>query len=88
MIGNLGWPELLVIAFIVLLLFGARRVPEIAQSLGKGIREFKKSVTSPDEDETRDDESAYRRDREQPQIGSGESRPQQMETPSRQEETR
>lgn len=44
MIGNLGMWEVLIILFIVLLLFGARRLPEIGSSLGKGIREFKSSV--------------------------------------------
>ncbi len=41
---GLGWPELLLIFVAVLLLFGAKRLPEIASGLGKGIREFKKSV--------------------------------------------
>lgn len=49
-IGNIGWTEGLLIAFVILLLFGARRLPEIGQSLGKGIKEFKKSLTSSDED--------------------------------------
>ncbi|HXE59837.1 MAG TPA: twin-arginine translocase TatA/TatE family subunit [Gemmatimonadaceae bacterium] len=44
-IGNLGFGEILVILLIVLLLFGAKRIPEIAGSMGKGIREFKKSMT-------------------------------------------
>jgi sec-independent protein translocase protein TatA len=49
-IGNFGWSEGLLIAFLLLLLFGAKRLPEIGQSLGKGIREFKKSLTSSDEE--------------------------------------
>jgi sec-independent protein translocase protein TatA len=44
MFGNFGMWEMLVILFIVLLLFGARRLPEIGGSLGKGIREFKGSL--------------------------------------------
>jgi len=44
MFGNLGMWEVLIILFIVLLLFGARRLPELAGSLGKGIREFKSSL--------------------------------------------
>ncbi len=44
-IGNLGFVELLVILLVLLLVFGARRLPEIGASLGKGIREFKRSVT-------------------------------------------
>ena len=41
---GLGPWELLVIFLVILLLFGAKRLPEIAQGLGKGIREFKKSL--------------------------------------------
>lgn len=37
-------PELLIIVFIILLLFGAKRLPELAQGLGKGIREFKSAT--------------------------------------------
>jgi sec-independent protein translocase protein TatA len=44
MFGNIGLPELLLIFFVVLLLFGARRIPEVAQGLGRGIREFRKSM--------------------------------------------
>lgn len=42
---NLGMTELLVIMVVVLLVFGAKRLPEIGSSMGKGIREFKKSLT-------------------------------------------
>ena len=44
MIGGIGAQELLLILLVVLLLFGAKRIPEFAQGLGKGIREFKKAV--------------------------------------------
>jgi len=39
--GSIGMPELLIILLVVLLLFGAKRLPELAKGLGKGIREFK-----------------------------------------------
>lgn len=39
-----GGTELLLILLVVLILFGAKRIPEVAQNLGKGIREFKKSI--------------------------------------------
>lgn len=44
MFGNLGIWEILGILLIFLLLFGAKRLPEIGSSLGKGIKEFKNSV--------------------------------------------
>lgn len=43
--GNLGFTEILMIVVVVLLLFGAKRLPEIGSSFGKGIREFKKSLS-------------------------------------------
>lgn len=42
--GNFGFTELLMVLVIVLVLFGARRVPEIGASIGKGIREFKRNI--------------------------------------------
>lgn len=41
MFGSLGLPELLVILFIVILVFGASRLPELGKGIGKGIRNFK-----------------------------------------------
>jgi len=38
---NLGGPEIMFIMFAILLLFGAKKIPELARGLGKGIREFK-----------------------------------------------
>ena len=42
-IGNIGWGELLVILFLVLLFFGPRRLPELAESIGKSIGRFRKA---------------------------------------------
>ena len=52
--GPLSWPEILIILVVLLLLFGAKRLPEMGRSLGKGMREFKDAVTGnrkDDEDE-------------------------------------
>lgn len=40
-LGNLGGPEVLLIVLFVLIFFGAKKIPELARGLGKGIREFK-----------------------------------------------
>ncbi|NOX97116.1 MAG: twin-arginine translocase TatA/TatE family subunit [Nitrospirae bacterium] len=43
MIGGIGMPELIIILIILLVLFGAAKLPEIGKSLGKAIKEFKKA---------------------------------------------
>ncbi len=48
--GNLGLPEILLIALFILIFFGARKIPDIAQGLGKGIREFRKASRDLQED--------------------------------------
>ncbi len=50
---GLGPWEIALIVLVVLLLFGARRLPEVGRSLGQGMREFKNSVTGKDGDEER-----------------------------------
>jgi sec-independent protein translocase protein TatA len=44
-VGNLGFTEIMLILVVVLLLFGAKRLPEVGASIGKGIREFKRSLS-------------------------------------------
>jgi sec-independent protein translocase protein TatA len=46
-----AWWELVLILLVLLLVFGAKRLPEMGRSLGKGMREFKDSVTGMDEKE-------------------------------------
>ena len=48
-IAGLGLTELLIILLVVLLIFGASRLPGVGSALGKGIRSFKSSVTGEDE---------------------------------------
>jgi sec-independent protein translocase protein TatA len=49
MLGGMGPMELIIVLFIVLILFGAGKLPEIGGALGKGIRNFKKATREPDE---------------------------------------
>lgn len=44
MLPNIGIPELLIILVVVLLVFGAKRLPEMGSAMGKGIREFKRGI--------------------------------------------
>jgi sec-independent protein translocase protein TatA len=44
-LGGLGGTEVLLILFAILLLFGAKRIPELARGLGRGIREFKDATS-------------------------------------------
>ncbi len=52
---GIGTTELIIIMFIILLIFGAKKLPELAQGLGKGIREFKKASTEIQEELKIDD---------------------------------
>ncbi len=42
--GNLGATEIILIVLVILIFFGAKKIPELAQGLGKGIREFRKAT--------------------------------------------
>ena len=62
MFGNLGFPELLIIMVVILLLFGAKRIPEIAGSMGKGIKEFRKNINEATRDITSETQSTIESD--------------------------
>lgn len=53
LIGNLGWGEILIIAFVVLLLFGGKKIPELMKGLGKGVRSFKEGINDVKDEVTR-----------------------------------
>ena len=48
---NIGPAEIIIVLVIVLLIFGPKRLPDLGRSLGRGMREFKDSVTGKDDDE-------------------------------------
>lgn len=50
MFGSLGTGEIILILLVVLILFGSKKIPELAQGLGKGIREFKKAMRDVEEE--------------------------------------
>jgi sec-independent protein translocase protein TatA len=51
--GSLGWPEILLIALVIVLLFGARKLPEIGRGLGEGIRSFRSAMRGGEDDSTK-----------------------------------
>lgn len=52
---TIGWAEILLIALIVLLLFGAKKIPELMKGLGKGVKSFKDGVNGVEEPEIKAD---------------------------------
>jgi len=70
MLGNIGPMELFIILVIVLVVFGAKRVPEIGASIGKGIREFKRNISDVDR-QIKEPERDARMDR----LNAGEPAP-------------
>ena len=49
-IGGIGWGEILVIALIVLLFFGGKKIPEMMKGLGKGVKSFRDGMNGADDD--------------------------------------
>lgn len=60
MLGGIGAQEILLILLIILLLFGARKIPEIARGLGKSMSEFKKGLKEVDEEIKKEEEPEKR----------------------------
>jgi sec-independent protein translocase protein TatA len=56
MLGNIGPLEIIVVLIIALIVFGPKRLPELGNSLGRGIREFKETVTGEKNDDDEDDD--------------------------------
>ena len=69
MFGSVGMPELIIGLVVILLLFGAKRVPELARGLGSGVREFKKGTQ---EGEVEDKKEEAKKDEEQLEASKSE----------------
>ena len=59
--GRFGLPEILIILVIVILIFGANRLPELGRGIGKGIRNFKDATKNADKDKDEDDKDKTQR---------------------------
>ena len=53
MFGNLGAGEIILIVLVILLLFGAKKIPELARGIGKGMSEFKKASKEDNEEDAK-----------------------------------
>jgi sec-independent protein translocase protein TatA len=58
MLGPIGVPELLIILVIVMILFGVNKLPKLGKGLGEGIRNFKESIRSGEQDDTTHNDGA------------------------------
>ena len=75
MIPNIGGPELVIALVIILLLFGAKRIPELAKGLGSGVREFKKGTRGEyeaDKEEEKKKEEELTAAEEKPETRAGD----------------
>ena len=76
---GVGFPELIILLLVLLLVFGAKRLPEMGRSLGKGMREFKEGVAGA-QDPTHDDEPVTRPPARE--LPSASSQPDSEESPA------
>ena len=75
MFGSVGMPELIIGLVVILLLFGAKRVPELARGLGSGVREFKKGTQEGEIEDKKKEEAKKeeaKKDEEQLEASKGE----------------
>ncbi len=71
-IGPIGWPELVVILVLVLVVFGPKRLPEIAESFGKSIGKFRKATKKAKTEVKRELDAAAMDSREEESRGSAD----------------
>jgi sec-independent protein translocase protein TatA len=73
---NIGPVEIIIVLFIVLVIFGPKRLPELGRSMGRGMREFKDSITGKDDDDDRKAElTAAQAQQQPPPPPAGEAAP-------------
>jgi sec-independent protein translocase protein TatA len=74
MLGGIGAQELILIFLVILLLFGARKIPEIAQGLGKGMREFRKAMKETQDELTKPETPEKKTEQESKKPNTGDSK--------------
>ncbi|MBW1788037.1 MAG: twin-arginine translocase TatA/TatE family subunit [Deltaproteobacteria bacterium] len=66
---GIGMPELIILLIIILIIFGAGKLPEIGSGIGKGIKNFKKATNEPPEELEEPDEDEERQEEEEGKTG-------------------
>ena len=77
--GGIGFPELIIIFLVLLLVFGAKRIPEIARGIGKGIREFKDATNEISREIEAESKDRQINQPQAPQQGAPQSRQGQQQ---------
>jgi sec-independent protein translocase protein TatA len=70
---NIGPLEIAIVLIIVLIIFGPKRLPELGQSMGRGIREFKNSVTGDKDKDSPEDKAQLQASEQRPQPAGAEN---------------
>jgi sec-independent protein translocase protein TatA len=79
MFNQIGLPEILVVLGIALLIFGPKRLPELGRSLGRGMREFRQSISGENKEEKQSTGELGRGDEPARQADSGQAEPREAE---------
>ncbi len=87
MFENFGFGEILLVMIVILIFFGPKKIPDIAQSIGKGIREFKKAMRDVQDEVTKSVSDEPKPAPKEPEKIKGPSKDQMIEhdTPSKTE---
>ncbi|MCS3650638.1 sec-independent protein translocase protein TatA [Salinibacter ruber] len=86
--GGIGFPELIIIFLVLLLVFGAKRIPEIARGIGKGIREFKSATNEISREIENEGQGRQINEPQAPQQGAPQPRQGQQQRPQGQPQGR
>jgi len=80
-VPSIGGVELIILLGIILLFFGAKRIPDLARSLGRGTREFRKGISETTEDEAQEEECKHKGQEEKPSLNGAAAAAHDDETP-------